>query len=231
MSENKHLDMDLSGFWTNEGNKLIIRFRDISPEMQTTLATRIKNTSSIRRTRIPQGPTIETIQEILDEINPVIFSEATADWYCRNSDYRLFARYATRSLSGYTYKNLCQIIYHLTYGRKKLNANLLRKTIILTSTQYNHEIITSFINRHFNTPIAPPQDTPITTEISMPEITAIRERLPNQSNDLVQNNAPWISQLEHSTRSNNPQPQYDFYEDEDSEEIDSTTDEEIPGQY
>lgn len=172
MTQNQNTNINLSRFWNSNLNKFTIRFKDLIPTKKTLLAQRIKICSHIYRTRHQIiGPSTEQIQETLEIINPIIFSEALEGWYTRESrenTYKTFGNYAATSLSGWIFKRLCQAIYHLTYRKKPLTRPQLRNIIYLTTGNSQQEEINNYLNNHF--PQQQNENTPNQEPLSITEI-------------------------------------------------------------
>lgn len=131
----KKLNIDLSSLWENPRNRFTVRFNDINEQQKINLTKSIKETapqSTIRHTE--KGPTIEQLYKILEEINPIIFSEHDGDGF-RASTNR-FRKYWTTQLEGYRFKQLCIAIYCIIYRKKAKTYKDLRRILATTSTDY-----------------------------------------------------------------------------------------------
>ena len=138
------------------------------------LAKRIKEIAPYRTITKENGPTIQDILDILEEINPIIFSEASSGY--RN--YRSFNLYPSRSLSGYNFKNLCQTIYLILVLKKNIDRDRIFN--IATLCCFDYSKIRSFMDTctvYQPTTSEPSLELP--EEISLDDVTNATNRAIN----------------------------------------------------
>lgn len=135
----RRLPISLEGLWNNPNELFTVRYKDINEKYQTILAKRIKATAKQHTLKKPTGPTIEKIQEALDEINPIIFSEMQrrVDWY---RGHQVFGISPAVYIAGYRYEMLCQAVYLLTCRKKALNTKQIIRIARLTYEDYEAAI-------------------------------------------------------------------------------------------
>lgn len=170
----KKLPINLSSLWTPRTDKLIIRFHNIDEASQATFIKRIKETAPQRAIKVGDRISKQTIKEILNEINPIIFSEHRGNWYPENS-YRNFNKSSIQTAGDHSFKVLCQIIYLAGTG-KKIPHNLLRQIIRLTHGETNR--IDTFLRAAIDTTQIPTEETPgQPIEISLETLASLRNRV------------------------------------------------------
>lgn len=167
----RRLPLSLAALWGDTDTpQFQIRYRDISEKLQNCLSKRIKETSPIITVRNSPKANLNTIHEILLEINPIIFSEGPER---RGYPSNPWTRSHTKTLDGFNFRTLCRIIYLLTCRKKPLDTFNLHRAAYLTSTNWaltlNH--IDTAIRVIFNT-TAEPQVRD--TEISLEDVTRVR---------------------------------------------------------
>jgi len=182
---NRRLPFSLAALWSNgDPPRFCIRYRDISETHQSNLCNRIKTVSPITTIRGSRGPTVETIHEILMEINPIIFSEGTVRGFNNRNNTqtsRTFNGSATHQLSGYHFKRLCKTIFQLTCRKKPLDSDDMRRIAYLTTPDWNaaYEYVDQLTTATHLTNEMPPNVLNAMNEISLQEVTRAREMLAN----------------------------------------------------
>lgn len=129
----KKINLDLSTLWENPENYFTVRFNDINEKSKENLAQRIKMLAPQYNIRKESGPSTALIYQVLSEINPIIFSETTSS----NIWDTPFGRSSSRTLTGYYFTKLCQIIYKTLCTKKGLKREDLITTTLITSMDYN----------------------------------------------------------------------------------------------
>jgi len=143
---NRRLNIDLSGLWENPENLFTIRFKDISERYKKTLTTRIKLKAHHSKIKDRNGPTEEEIYNVLEEINPIIFSENTIT---SNSYHNAppFGRTQCRMLGGYIFQTLSRAIYLLTcVKREKTKAEIINIAFL---TYADWSKVSIYVNQRF----------------------------------------------------------------------------------
>ena len=162
----------------NPTNTFLIRYSDINKKKQKTLAERIKLTTPYKR--ISHNPLItqKHIHQLLQEINPIIFKEGNS----LSNTYKTFNGSRTMQLSGWHFKELCEIIYNILYEK---NENILtQKRIITRSTYGTSEQITRERNQIIKKNTKQLADETISTaEIGLTEIRQAGRTSPTLEND------------------------------------------------
>ena len=176
---NQRLNINISSLWENPENKFILRYRDISNDMQIILAKRIKTIAPQWSIRRETGPTIEQIKNTLAEINPIIFGENTRNPRYGNS-YRSFNVLDANYIAGWVFHSLCQAIYKILCVKRRLNSDEIHSIIYLITRDRN--ITRSIIDEYYGTIHSTreqPPELPTVEELGLEEISNIRECLAN----------------------------------------------------
>lgn len=144
---NKKLPINLDELWNNDNEHFTVRYKDIAQKQKQLLALKIKQNAYQNSIRKTTGPTTILIEEVLEEINPIIFSEylGTGDWYRGHKKFGVNAAVYT---AGNRFKKLCQAVFLLTCRKKALTINKIK--IIASLTHSNWEIIEQYINQRLN---------------------------------------------------------------------------------
>lgn len=185
MRERK-LPISLEGLWDNPNQLFTVRYKDINERNQKILAQRIKTTAKQRSLRRENGPTVEKIEEVLDEINPVIFSEMQRriDWY---RGHQVFGISPAVYIAGYRYEALCQAVYLLTCRKKSLN--IAQITRIARLTFEDREVVTQYVESRLGLLDEEGERVTPIEEIGIDDIARARERAEQTtgrlSNDLI----------------------------------------------
>ena len=144
---NKKLAIDLDGLWANDNEHFTVRYKDIAPKQKQLLALKIKQNAQQYSIKKTSGPTPILIEEALEEINPIIFSEylGSGDWYRGHMKFGVNAAVYT---AGYRFQKLCQAVYLLTCRKKGLTVPQIK--IIASLTHSDWEITDQYVNLQLN---------------------------------------------------------------------------------
>lgn len=177
MRERK-LKINLEGLWDNSNQSFTVRYKDINLTSQHLLAKRIKETAIQSSIRKENGPNIPTIQEALNEINPIIFSEYTGEWY---RGRKAFGKNVATYLAGYHFKSVCEAVYLTTCRKKELTSQQIIK--IARSSMRDWETVENYVNSRLS--IIPEEDERITPieDIGIEDIRRAREQTQNRPNN------------------------------------------------
>jgi hypothetical protein len=145
---NKKLPIDLDGLWENDNENFTVRYKDINPKQKQLLASKIKQYAQQNSIKKESGPTPILIQEALEEINPIIFSENRTDasWYSRG--HRRFGKNDATYIAGYRFNKLCQAIYLLTCRKKGITPQQIKNIAHQTNPDWTQTEI--YVNHRLN---------------------------------------------------------------------------------
>jgi hypothetical protein len=170
----KKLKIDLSPLWNEQTDKFTIRFQDVNEKEKRHLAQRIKDIAKQAKIRNVSGPTVQTIYETLEEINPIIFSEYNQrNQYRTITGYRVFNINNSRALNGYFFNNLCQAIYLINCVKRELLKKEIQSITYLTCQNWDRVI--QYVDRNYR--IRDPEETErrnIIEEIGIEDIQRAR---------------------------------------------------------
>ena len=155
----RKLPINFNGLWNNPNEKFTVRYKNISKNQQNILAKRIKELAKQTTLRKRTGPLIEEIEQALDEINPIIFSEyiGHGTWY---RAHKVFSTSGATYIAGYRFQMLCQAIYLLTCRKKALNPRQI--TTIARLTNPDWEEVEMYVNQRLGlNPEEDERNTPI----------------------------------------------------------------------
>lgn len=169
---NTKIKINISKLWIPT-DKFTVRYRDINALNQNLLAKRIKEIAP--QSRLRNNTTIEQIQEVLLEINPIIFGEETVERYYSN---KTFNKNNANSLSGWAFRQLCKSIYKALCLKRNLTRN--EKITIINLTTGNYRITRTFIEETMpagRITEDAPQPLPRVEELGLNEIEQLTDRL------------------------------------------------------
>ena len=170
---NTKIKINISKLWVPT-DRFTLRYKDINSLNQNLLAKRIKEVAPQYKIRKENGPTIEQIQEVLLEINPIVFGEETTSFYST----RTFNRNNANSLSGWTFRQLCKSIYKILCLKRNLTRNEI--TTIISLTTGNYRATRTFMGEAMPTGGIvedTPQPLPTVEEIGLSDIEQLTDRL------------------------------------------------------
>lgn len=182
-NNNRLLKINLEELWDNPNEYFTVRYKDINIIQQKILSKRIKICAQQETLRRESGPTIEKIEQALNEINPIIFSEnmrSDTRW-CRG--HQRFGVNMASSIVGYQFNKLCQAIYWLTCRKKALTIDQVN--LIASTTCRDWERVHTYVNQRLG--IISPETTrenPITEveELGLEDIHRAAQNVPEQYN-------------------------------------------------
>lgn len=182
-NNNRLLKINLEELWDNPNEYFTVRYKDINIIQQKILSKRIKICAQQETLRRESGPTIEKIEQALNEINPIIFSEnmGSDTRWCRG--HQRFGVNMASSIVGYQFNKLCQAIYWLTCRKKALTIDQVN--LIASTTCKDWERVHTYVNQRLG--IISPETTrenPITEveELGLEDIHRAAQNVPEQYN-------------------------------------------------
>lgn len=177
-NNNRLLKINLEELWDNPNEYFTVRYKDINIIQQKILSKRIKICAQQETLRRVSGPTIEKIEQALNEINPIIFSENMGldTRWCRG--HQRFGVNMASSIVGYQFNKLCQAIYWLTCRKKALTTDQVN--LIASTTCRDWQRVHIYVNQRLG---ITPEDTeevvrPI-EDIGLEDIHRAAQNIPN----------------------------------------------------
>ena len=172
--KDKKLKIDLSPLWTNVNNEFLIRFKNLHKKQKILLIKRIKATAKQSRIRDSNGPSIQFLYEILEEINPIIFQERTPTWRGTNI-WSGFGTSQCYNITGYYFAKLCQGIYKASCLKRNLTSEEYKRIAYLSNRNWGK--VCEHIDQHFGTQnnILEANVTPI-EDLGMCDVESVRNR-------------------------------------------------------
>jgi len=190
MSNKQHLNIDLSPIWDYPQDTFTIRYNDINKKQQKILTKRIKNVPTISTIKTSNNFTPQTIHSVLQEINPIIFSERANLYSYRQATGQSFGIYKVRAITSDYYKDLCRSIYYLLKSNKNITSTQFHTIIHTTLYPYNQDIYEELKDKFFsltNSASTHPlieQCSPLNCEpISINQVRNTREQTESDNND------------------------------------------------
>lgn len=201
MNTQRHLPIDLSPLWQYPDNMFVLRYLDMNEAARRKFAWAIKRWAPQRRLRINVigQPTVEDIQSVLAEINPIILASrdtnTTGDGRLQRSPFC-----QSRRLDPWTTELLTKIVYRILCTRNKRIDSLDMFSLTSVGTP-EAEVVEATLRtqilpaQHANTTEnAPPRPEDITME-------QLKHALPqNRPHAIDLRNDPFGTAVDTSTR-------------------------------
>jgi len=173
----KKLKIDLTPLWSQPTDKFILRFLDMNETHKRKLAQRIKDVAKQRTIRKQTGPTVQTLYEALEEINPIIFGEYNQEnTYRTVMGYKSFNMNVARTIAGYSFHNLCQAVYLTTCIKRRLRKKELMDIAYLTCQDWTK--VGNYIDQNYIEEINQTRNL-MPEEVGMDDVQRARQNAEN----------------------------------------------------